>query len=79
MLYKNTESLVFDRTVKELSITFGIPQSAMDAVYRSPIDDSDDAPARLMGIKNPKRKSLAHLNNDFWKQQLVPGEHYYTL
>lgn len=79
MLYKNTESLAFDRIVYELSITFGVSRSAMDAVYRQPIANDDDTPARLMDIKNPKLKSLAHLNNDFWKQQLIPGERYYEL
>lgn len=79
VLYKNTESLAFDRIVYELSITFGVSRPAMDAVYRQPVDDSDDVPARLMAINNPKRKSLAHLNNDFWKQQLIPGERYYEL
>ncbi|CAD6446126.1 2e5bed58-8b25-417b-ab5c-118505115baa [Sclerotinia trifoliorum] len=79
MLYRNTESLAFDRIVHELGITFGVSRLAMDAVYRPPVDDSDDAPAQVMAIKNPKRKSLAHLNNDFWKQQLVPGQHYYDL
>ncbi|KAL9095448.1 MAG: hypothetical protein Q9165_002319 [Trypethelium subeluteriae] len=78
-LYKSTQALVFDKIVYELSIMFGVTHGAMDNVYRRPDSEADDVVSRTMNIKNPSRKSLAQLNNDFWKQQLVPGEAYYNL
>lgn len=78
-LYKNTTSLAFDRIVYELSITFGVSRDAMDNVYHRPTSEADDVVCQKLQIKNPQFKSLAQLNNDFWKQQLVPGETYYAL
>ena len=78
-LYKNTESLAFDKIVHELSITFGVSRHAMDLVYRRPNSQVDDVVTQVMQIKNPRLKSLAQLNNDFWKQQLIPGDLYYQL
>ena len=78
-LYKNTQSLEFDKIVFELSIMFGVSHGAMDRTYREPTNELDDIPSKALGIKNPKLKSLQALNKDFWKQQLVPGETYYAL
>lgn len=78
-LYKNTTSLAFDEVVYELSITFGVSRDAMDKVYHRPTNEADDVVSQKLQIKNPRLKSLAQLNNDFWKQQLVPGEIYYAL
>ena len=51
----------------------------MDNVYRQPTSDVEDIVSKKLQMENPGLKSLAQLNNDFWKQQLVPGEMYYEL
>lgn len=77
--YKNTTSLTFDKVAHELSITFGVSKNSLDKVYRQPESDSDDIVSQKLQIKNPRLKSLAQLNNDFWKQQLLPGDIYHEL
>lgn len=78
-LYKNTTSFAFDKIVHELSLTFQVSNATMTKVFHRPSSDEEDIVSRTLQIKNPRRKSLAELNNDFWKQQLVPGPLYYDL
>ncbi|KAF2014264.1 cytochrome P450 [Aaosphaeria arxii CBS 175.79] len=77
--HKNTTSLAFDKIAQELSTTFGVSQKTLQTTYRRPNSEEVDVPAKIMQIQNPRNKSLAELNNDFWKQQLVPGPLYYKL
>ena len=74
--YKKTESLVFDKIVYEFSRTFGVSKDTMDKVSQNPGDEKTDVLSQSLRIENRQMKSLAQLNNDFWKQQLLPGENY---
>ena len=77
--YKNTASLALDKVVYELSITSAVSRDAMDKVYRRPASEVDGVVGQKLHIKNPRPKSLAELNTDFWKQQLVAGNAYYEI
>lgn len=78
-MYKNTSSLVFDRIVHELTMTFGVSKATVDKVFERPVSKKDDAVARALDVQNPRLKSLSELNNDFWKLQLNPGPKYQVL
>ncbi|ERF70298.1 hypothetical protein EPUS_06339 [Endocarpon pusillum Z07020] len=65
--------------VRELASSFGVSNSALYEFSRQPLGEKDDVVSRKTGIKNPRLKSLSQLNNDFWKQQLLPGERYSEL
>lgn len=51
----------------------------MDKIYRKPTSKVDDVISQKLQIKNTRLKSLAQLNSDFWRQQLIPGDIYYEL
>lgn len=77
--FKDSETLAFDKIVRGLASSFGVSNTALYDFYRQPLDEKDDVVSRKTGIKNPRLKSLSQLNNDFLKQQLLPGERYYEL
>lgn len=77
--YKNTAALSFDKIVRELSITFGVSKDATDKVYRQPTSEVGDITSQKFETKKIRQKSLAQLNNEFWKQQLLPGDICYEL
>lgn len=76
--YKNTESLSYDIFVKNLFLTFGISSKAVHKMYQPPselVQNSDEKKQMTMfQSENPLRKGLCHLQSDFYKQQLHPGE-----
>ena len=65
--------------VYELSITFEVSRDVMDKVYRQSASEVDGVVGQKLHIKNPRLKSLAQLNTDFWKLQLVTGNTYYEI
>ena len=78
-LYKDTAAFAFDDVVFDLTIVFGVSRDATEKVYRRPASHEEDHVARTLGIANSQLKSLAQLNGDFWKQQLLPGQEYDAL
>lgn len=73
---KNTSAFIFDRVVYELSIRFGVSLVATDKIHHKPSSEEDDIVGAKLGISNPQFKTLHHLNSEFFKEQLHPGEKY---
>lgn len=75
--YKETVSLSFDPFVKDLFQTYGISSATIDKMYQIPqaLNDATggNAESRLQN-ENPLHKVLCHLQSDFYKLQLHPGE-----
>ncbi|KAF7511886.1 hypothetical protein GJ744_003119 [Endocarpon pusillum] len=77
--FKESETLSFDKIVREIASSFGVSDTALYDFNRQPLGEKDDVVSRKTGIKNPHLKSLSQLNKDFMKQQFLPGERYYEL
>lgn len=75
MAYKDTDVFTFDKAVADLTHHFGVSKASCEAVYKKPTSKEDD-PATKAGFDNPGLKSIAHLNNDYLKKQLHPGEQF---
>ena len=67
--YKNTITLTFDDYIRDTMITFGGSPAAVAKMWRIP---GDNSPAAIN--PNPMHKTLAHLCEDFYRQQLHPGK-----
>lgn len=66
--YKNTVTLTFDDYIRDTMIAFGGSPAAVAKMWRIP---GDNSPAAIN--TNPMHKTLAHLCEDFYRQQLHPG------
>ncbi|KAK8131988.1 cytochrome P450 oxidoreductase [Apiospora kogelbergensis] len=68
--YKNTDALTFDVFVRDVMVSFGASQSAVDKMWLLPESSESNSPAQ---VPNPKGLSLAKLVHDMHKKQLHPG------
>ena len=68
-MYKNTSSLTFDNYIRETMLGFGGSPYAIEKMWRIP---GVNSPASIN--PNPAHKLLAHLCEDFYRQQLHPGD-----
>ena len=73
--YKRIDSFTFDKAVADLTATFGVSHSGLAKAYEKPKDTGHDS-MTIAGYSNVKAKCLAHLNSDYYKLQLHPGEQY---
>ena len=76
---KNTSTFIFDRVVYELSIQFGVSPEGTAKIHGKPASSEDDVVCTKLQIKNPQLKTLQHLNSEFFKKQLHPGDQYDTM
>lgn len=77
-VYKNTECLSYDVFVKDLFLTFGIPSEVVHKMYQTPGEflrsGGEKKQTTMFQSENPLHLGLCHLQSDFYKQQLHPGE-----
>lgn len=69
--YRNNSTLSMDVFLQDLMEGFGISPVGRKLVYESPTTDGSGIGALI--ADNPKRKKLAHLLVDWFRQQLHPG------
>ena len=73
--HKNTSHLTFDHVIYDVSLTFGVTGAGTDRALERPTKENNIVSSKLH-IDNPQLKRLAHLNSEFYKQQLHPGEKF---
>lgn len=77
-IWKNTESLSLDVFLKDVYVAFGVSSDVAHKMYQTPseLPWSGDAEKQttMFRSENPLHKSLGHLQSDFFKLQLHPGE-----
>lgn len=69
--FKNTDSLEFDGFIADMLLSFGATSSGVARIFHHPSPGGSGSP---IGVVNLRSKSLAHLSEDLYKQQLLPGE-----
>lgn len=69
--FKNTDSLEFDGFIADMLLSFGATSSGVGKMFHHPSRGGSGYP---VGGMNSRSKSLAHLSEDLYKQQLLPGE-----
>ncbi|KAL9613036.1 MAG: hypothetical protein Q9167_002382 [Letrouitia subvulpina] len=72
--YRQTIALTFDGFLRDLMVQFGLSKSAVQKMWDVPSHHS--TPKRAA---NPLYKPLAHVAEDLYKQQLLPGDHLESL
>lgn len=71
VVYKNIEQLTFDDYIEDMMLHFGSSKTAVRTMFAIP-NKADPTPTGLQ--PNPSHKSLIHLSESFYRQQLHPGE-----
>lgn len=65
-IYKNSKTLTFDEYVRDVMQSIGVSDDGIARLWKTP-DHSED-PNRL-------HKALAHAGEDYYREQLLPGNH----
>ena len=69
--YKDTTCLTFDNFIRDTMVIFGASDSAVNKMWSAP---SKSAPGSTKRKINPLHKPLAHLGEDLYRHQLLPGK-----
>lgn len=70
-VFKNIEQLTFDDYIEDMMLHFGASKAAVHTMFAAP-EKADQTPTGLQ--PNPLHKSLIHLSESFYRQQLHPGK-----
>lgn len=72
IIYRNTTTLGFDEFVRDTMLSLGASHDGVRKMYESPRYGDDHTP----GKENANRlhKILAHAGEDYYRQQLLPGD-----
>ena len=66
-IYRNTTTLTFDEFVRDMMLSMGATEDGVRKMWESPRYDSENS--------NRLHKILAHAGEDYYRQQLHPGNH----
>ena len=69
--YKGTSRLTFDGFIKDMMMTFGASKHGIGQMWSIPYLST---PKATRSKTNPLRKPLAHLGEDLYRHQLLPGK-----
>ncbi len=71
IIYRNTTTLGFDEFVRDTMLSLGASQDGVRKMYESPRYENSDTSGK--GNINRLHKILAHAGEDYYRQQLLPG------
>ncbi|KAF2188486.1 cytochrome P450 [Zopfia rhizophila CBS 207.26] len=81
-MWKNTTALSYDPFVSRMLIAFGISKCNVEKVFQSDpgsLMPKERKDCTLLHTENPRRKCYMHLQSEWFKKQLLPGDNLVRL